>query len=344
MTSARTSEAVVAVDVGGTTVKGLLRVGGVVVDRATLPTFGTAASMTGTASAVPGAAAPPPGRAFGTVIAVIDRLVASARESGNPIVGIGLCTPGVVDPAAGRIVVAVNLGWEDLPIVDLLRDRYDVPVAVDHDARAAARAEIAARAAAGRTANNLVFIPIGTGVSASLVVEGRLVHGAAGGAGELGHVSVRPGGEPCTCGQRGCVEAYASASSIRRRYRAAGGTVDGGTEEILSVVDSDPIATSVWAEAVDALGAGIAALAALLDPSVVVIGGGLGEAGEQLLVPLRAAVAERLVWRGAPRIEQSLAGAGAGLEGAALLAETAAGGSPVRSVQAVNAVQPRRIP
>lgn len=311
--------AVVAVDVGGTTVKGQVRVGDVVLDRAVVPTSGSGSDpASGDVASTPG------GAALAAVHAVVDRLVASARAAGHPLAAIGLCTPGVVDSDAGRVVVAVNLGWQDLPIVDLLRERHGVPVSVAHDARAAATAEIAARAAAGRVVDEMVFIPIGTGVSASVIVDGRLVVGAAGGAGEVGHVCVRPGGALCSCGQRGCVEAYASARNLHRRYREAGGTLDGGAPEIIAAIDTDPVAAAVWADAVDALGAGVAILAAVLDPAVVVVGGGLGEAGERLLVPLRTAVDARLGWRPAPAIEQSLVGAGAGLAGAAILASAAA--------------------
>ncbi|WP_182047427.1 ROK family protein [Curtobacterium sp. ME26] len=311
--------AVVAVDVGGTTVKGMVRVGDVVLDRVVVPTFGAAPVVDALAAGGPALAA---------IAAVVDRLAAAAARAGHPLAAIGLCTPGVVDSPAGTVVVAVNLDWRDLPIVALLGDRYGVPVAVAHDARAAATAEIAARTAAGRDVTEMVFIPIGTGISASLVVDGRLVVGAAGGAGEVGHVCVRPGGEQCTCGQRGCVEAYASARNVARRYREAGGTIDGGAEDIVAAVDTDPVAAAVWADAVDALAAGVAILAAVLDPAVVVVGGGLGESGERLLAPLRTAVDARLGWRPSPRIEQSLAGAGAGLAGAALLATAAAAPAP----------------
>ncbi|QKS17490.1 ROK family protein [Curtobacterium sp. Csp2] len=344
------SGAVVAVDVGGTTVKGMLRIGDVVLDRAVVPTFGTVGPADGTVSGTPTAGTPTVGGpstggtavgdpaaggpALAAVVAVVDRLAAAATGAGHPLAAIGLCTPGVVDSAAGTVVVAVNLDWHDLPIADLLRERYGVPVAVAHDARAAATAEIAARTAAGRDVGEMVFIPIGTGISASLVVDGRLVVGAAGGAGEVGHVCIRPGGEPCTCGQRGCVEAYASARNIRRRYRAAGGTIDGATDEIVAAVDTDPVAAAVWADAVDALAAGVAILSAVLDPAVVVVGGGLGESGERLLAPLRTAVDARLGWRPSPRIEQSLAGAGAGLAGAALLARTAAATSTTSTTSA----------
>ncbi|MBP1301257.1 ROK family protein [Curtobacterium sp. 1310] len=325
------SGAVVAVDVGGTTVKGMVRVGDVVLDRAVVPTLAPVAATDAHAAATDATVGGP---ALAAVTAVVDRLAAAAATAGHPLAAIGLCTPGVVDAETGTVVVAVNLDWHDLPLAGLLRDRYGVPVAVAHDARAAATAEIAARTAAGRDVAELVFIPIGTGVSASLVVDGRLVVGAAGGAGEVGHVCVRPGGEPCTCGQRGCVEVYASARNIRRRYRAAGGTIDGATEEIVAAVDADPVAAAVWADAVDALAAGIAILSAVLDPAVVVVGGGLGESGERLLAPLRTAVDARLGWRPAPRIEQSLAGAGAGLAGAALLARTAAQSTAAQSTAA----------
>lgn len=327
--------AVVAVDVGGTTVKGVVRVGDVVLDRVVVPTFGP--DQPSGASPTDGPGRGDGGPALAAVVTVVDRLAEAAAGSGHPLAAIGLCTPGLVDSETGTVLVAVNLGWRDLPIAGLLRARYGVPVAVAHDARAAATAEIAARTAAGRDVDELVFIPIGTGVSASLVVDGRLVTGAAGGAGEVGHVCVRPGGEPCTCGQRGCVEAYASARNIRRRYREAGGTIDGATDEIVAAVDTDPVAAAVWADAVDALAAGVAMLAAVLDPAVVVVGGGLGESGERLLAPLRTAVDARLGWRPSPRIEQSLAGAGAGLAGAALLAETAAATTPAAAATSAGA-------
>jgi glucokinase len=305
------ASAVVAVDIGGTTVKGLVRAGDVVLERATVPTFPHPTSEQARGD-----------QAYGSVVALVAQLAAAAERAGHRLAGIGVCTPGLVDPDSGRIEVAVNLGWTGLPIADLLGERFGVPVAVDHDARAAAYAEHAARVAAGRPADHMVVIPIGTGIAGALVIDGRFVLGATGAAGELGHVSVVPGGDLCTCGQRGCVEVYASAGNIRRRYRAAGGTIDGDTEDIVAAIDSDPVAARVWDDAIDALAAGIAMLAAVLDPDVVVIGGGLGQAGERLLGPLRPRVDAKLGWRPSPRIEQSLVGSEAGLAGAALLAQT----------------------
>ncbi|GAA3341662.1 ROK family protein [Curtobacterium pusillum] len=312
--------AVVAVDIGGTTVKGaLFDVDGTVLDRATVATFPTGMSAV---------ADGPGGPALAAVTALVTQLAASATASGRTLTGIGLCSPGLVDAERGRVVVAVNLGWTDLPIAELLAARFDVPVALEHDARAAARAERAARLAADKPVDEFVFIPIGTGVSATVVTGGTIVHGATGGAGEFGHVPVVPDGEVCTCGQRGCVEVYASAGNVLRRYREAGGALAGSTRELVDLVGTDPIAARVWQEAVEALATGVVMLTAVLDPGAVIIGGGLGEAGDRLLVPLRAAVAERMRWRALPNIEQSLVGAGAGLAGAAILVNTQSTSTP----------------
>lgn len=300
---------VVAVDIGGTTVKGALySEAGVSLVGMRTPTFPDADRSDDLAN-----------QAIEAVTGLVDRLVASAAAEGYEVTGVGICSPGLVDSTAGLIVLAVNLGWTALPIVDILHARVGVPVALDHDARAAARAEQAARRAVGRDADNLVFIPIGTGIAATVVNDGSIMVGAGGAAGEFGHVPVVPDGELCTCGQRGCVEVYASAGSVLRRYREAGGAPADDTRAVVARVDTDPIATRVWCEAIEALAAGIVMLTAVLDPGVVVIGGGLGEAGEALLAPLRRSVADRLTWRNPPRIEQSLVGSVAGLAGAALL-------------------------
>ncbi|MCU1529129.1 MAG: Glucokinase [Frondihabitans sp.] len=298
--------AVVAVDIGGTTVKGAVAVhGGSVLHRATAPTFGV------------------DGDPLEAVSALIVQLAAAAESTGHRFAGIGIASPGLVDSVRGHVTFATNLGWSDLPLVDILTERFGVPVALEHDARAAARAERAARIAASRNGDDFVFVPIGTGVSAAIVTGGVVISGASGGAGELGHVPVIPGGELCTCGQRGCIEVYASASAILRRYRAAGGTVVGGTRDVAAALGRDDVADRIWNDAIQALAIGITGLAAVLDPAAIVIGGGLGESGERLLAPLRARVEEQLVWRTPPRIEQSLVGSGAGLAGAALLLDPA---------------------
>lgn len=307
------SHVVVAVDIGGTTVKGALYPeDGAGLAFASSPTFLDRPESAGLED-----------RPMAAVTGVVDELVARAASEDLVVTGIGVCSPGLVDSEAGVVVLAVNLGWAALPVADILRARFGVPVALDHDARAATRAEQAARRAAGLDADNLVFIPIGTGVSATVVAGGSFIVGEGGAAGEFGHVTVVPDGELCSCGQRGCVEVYASAGNVLRRYREAGGEQADDTREVVRRVDSDPVAALVWQEAIAALAAGIVMLTAVLDPGTIVLGGGLGQAGDRLLVPLRRSVADRLTWRKPPRIEQSLVGPAAGLAGAALLARTA---------------------
>lgn len=256
------------------------------------------------------------GDALASLTALIRHLLDRA-DGGDTRVGIA--TPGLVDSATGSIEYAANLGWRSLALRDELESGFGVPVSVDHDARAAAGAELVAQRARRGPLDDFVFVPIGTGVSAAVVAAGRVVPGAFGAAGEIGHMIAVPGGAVCACGQRGCVEAYASASGIARRYRINGGDADLSSADIVTRIGSDPIARRTWDEAVDALGAGLASVIAVLDPALVVIGGGLAGAGSALVDPLRVAVGRDLLWRTVPPIEQTLIGPEAGLIGAALL-------------------------
>ncbi|MDH2444077.1 ROK family protein [Amnibacterium sp. CER49] len=304
----------IAVDIGGTTIKAGL-----------YPEDGPALALLGAPTFLEGTPSDPPGdRAVAAVLAVVGELAELAARDGHVLVGIGVCSPGVVDSGSGVVVLAVNLGWADVPIAALLRDRFGVPVALDHDARAASLAERRARSLRGRDADDFVFIPIGTGVSATVVSGGAVLTGAGGAAGEFGHVPVVPGGERCSCGQRGCVEVYASASNILRRYREAGGAHAADTPGVVERIETDEIAALVWHQAVSALATGIVMLTAVLDPTAVVLGGGLSEAGDRLLAPVRRSVADLLTWRPPPAVERSLVGPAAALAGAALLAGTAA--------------------
>jgi glucokinase len=301
------TDLLLAVDVGGTSVKGALLTG----DGALL-----------TASRVRTAQdhrAP-----LDSVHLAIDTLLA---EAPSPPAALGLCTPGLVDPERGVVRYAANLGWSDLSLADLLRDRYRIPVWIDHDARAAAAAELAARG--GSEVRDLLFVPLGTGVSGALVAGGAVVLGAGGAAGELGHVSIYPDGERCECGQRGCIEVYASAAGILRRYRKAGGRVDSLAEAIARLETDDAIRT-VWADAIDALARGLVAMTAVLDPQLIVLGGGLSLSGTALLEPLRERLTELLTWRRPPELALSALGATGGIVGAALLA---AGSLPPSAVR-----------
>lgn len=294
---------VLAVDIGGTTVKGAVldRAGSVVARRAA-PTFAV------------------PGNAFASVAALVAQLHEAAAARGRRPVGIGLASPGLVDAAAGVVTYAANLGWSGMPLRDRLQDRFGLPVALEHDARAGALAERATHPEDTAGYTDFVFVPIGTGVSAAVVSGGVLVRGGSGAAGELGHVPVVPGGEPCACGQRGCVEAYASARSVVERYRRRGGRSATSAPELVACLEVDTVARQVWGEAVDALALGVAGLTAVLDPTTVVVGGGLSSAGDALLDPLERRLRDQLTWRAPPRLVRSVLGPRAGLVGTALLA------------------------
>ncbi|MET8546912.1 ROK family protein, partial [Kitasatospora sp. NPDC004799] len=238
---------------------------------------------------------------------------------GTPPRAAGIAVPGLVDEAGGTAVLAANLGWRDLPVRRRAEEHLDLPVAFGHDVRAGGLAE--SRLGAGRGCAHFAFVPVGTGIAAALVLDGRPVTGGRGFAGELGHLVVRPGGEPCGCGNRGCVETLASASAIARRYAEASGERRTTAEDVLArAAAGDRLAGRIRTEAVEALADGLAALTVLLDPERLVVGGGLAHAGEAYLAPLRTALAARLPFRPAPPLVAAELGHRAGSLGAALLA------------------------
>jgi glucokinase len=217
---------------------------------------------------------------------------------------------------------AANVGWRDVPLRELLTRDLGLPVAVDHDVRAAGHAERVLGRARG-VADCLVVV-IGTGIAGVVVSGGAPVRGATDLAGEIGHVPVYPDGDPCACGQRGCTETYASAAAIARRYLARSGRRLTAAE-VVAARESDPAAAQVWAEATEALGLALTTYTMLLDPSLVVLAGGLSAAGAALREPVRDALAARLAWRPAPPVELSRLAGRAGQYGAALFAWRAAG-------------------
>lgn len=285
-----------AVDVGGTTVKAGVLTG----DR------------------FEPAAAPRPTPYGATAVAEVIVDVVADLAASEDLAAVGVALPGIVDEATGTAVRSVNLGWEDVPFGDLLRDRLGLPVAVGHDVRAGARAEW--RLGAGRGSDEVVFVPIGTGIAAGVVLGGR-VHSAGGWAGELGHVDVGHD-EPCACGRRGCLEAVASGAALARRLTARTATpVEGGAGVAALVRRGDPDAVVVWEEALDALALALDWTATLLAPEVVVLGGGVALAGDDLLLdPLRRRLAERLTCQRPPRLVRAELGDRAGCVGAGLVA------------------------
>jgi glucokinase len=243
-----------------------------------------------------------------------------AEQLGAPASAAGVAVPGIVDEAGGTAVYAANLGWRDVPLRALLAERLGgVPVALGHDVRTGGLAE--GRVGAGRGADRFLFVALGTGIAGAIGVDGRVEAGAHGFAGEIGHIVVRPGGIPCPCGQRGCLERFASAAAVSEAWAAACGTPDADAADCAKAVDAgDPRALAVWRQAVDALADGLVTALTLLDPGVLIIGGGLAEAGETLFTPLREAIRSRVTFQKQPPLVPAALGDGAGCLGAGLLA------------------------
>ncbi|MEU6593460.1 ROK family protein [Streptomyces sp. NPDC046881] len=238
---------------------------------------------------------------------------------GEPAGAAGVAVPGIVDERTGTAVYAANLGWRDVPLRALLAERLGMPVALGHDVRTGGLAE--GRIGAGRGADRFLFVPLGTGIAGAIGIDGRVESGAHGFAGEIGHIVVRPGGAPCPCGQRGCLERYASASAVTEAWAAACGDPDADAADCARAVASgDPNAVRVWDEAVGALADGLVTALTLLDPRTLIIGGGLAEAGHVLFRPLRDAVRQRVTFQTLPTIVPAALGDTAGCLGAGLLA------------------------
>jgi glucokinase len=243
--------------------------------------------------------------------------------TGPGVVAAGVALPGIVDRARGVGVFSANIGWREVMVADPLAHRWGFPVRVDHDVMVAGWAEW--RLGAGRGVDDLAYVSLGTGISAALVCAGRLVRGGHGQAGELGHIVVRPDGPACGCGARGCLESVASAAAIRREYESRAGRPVDGAAEVVGRAGEDPTAATVLTDAVAALADGLAGLVQLVAPARIVVGGGLALAGETLLEPLRATLADRCRVVPAPEVVASRFGTRAGVVGAAMLAEHAIG-------------------
>jgi glucokinase len=243
-----------------------------------------------------------------------------ARQLGTEPLAAGVAVPGVLDEATGTAVYAANLGWRDVPLRALLAERLGgVPVGLGHDVRTGGLAE--GRIGAGEGVDRFFFIALGTGIAGAIGTDGRVEPGAHGGAGEIGHIVVRPDGPECGCGQRGCMEALASASAVGRAWAAASGDASAtAADAARAVVSGDDRAIAIWRDAVDALAAGLVTAVTLLDPRTVIVGGGLAEAGDILFVPLRDAVRARVTFQRVPTIVPAALGDAAGCLGAGLLA------------------------
>jgi glucokinase len=249
------------------------------------------------------------------VAAIADAVVDAVEElrTRHDVLGIGIAAAGFVDATGSRVVFAPNLAWRDEPLQATLERRTGLPAVVVNDANAAAWGEF--RHGAGRDVAHMVLLTVGTGLGGGIVLGGALLRGAAGFAAELGHLRVEPDGRRCGCGNRGCWEQYASGQALVRAARTladsgapaaarllalAGGDPDAvaGPHVTRAAGEGDPAARELLADLGRWLGEGAASVAAVLDPETVVVGGGLAEAGDLLLEPMRAAFRRELTARG----------------------------------------------
>jgi glucokinase len=254
----------------------------------------------------------------------IDRLPAIWADlkarSPEPIAAAGFGFPGIYDVRRGRIRQSPHCaGLDEFDLAPALAQVLDVPFIVDNDANLAALGEWAH--GAGRGTSSLVVMTIGTGVGAGIVLEGRIWGGVRGFAGEIGHVSIRPDGLECPCGNRGCLETEVSARAILRRYRELSSDGDGLTPEEICrrAAAGDEAARRAFIEAGTSLGLGLSLLINVLNPEMILIGGGIMTAGDLLLGPA-VAEAGRRSYRAAFEactIRPTALGNDAGLVGAA---------------------------
>jgi glucokinase len=264
----------------------------------------------------------------------IEKLVTELRTR-HDIAAVGVGAAGYIDRTRSVVLFAPNLAWRDLDLKADLERQLDLPVVVENDANAAAWGEF--QFGAGHDVDDLLLVTVGTGVGGGVVLDGSLYRGAFGVGAEIGHMRVVPDGIRCGCGNRGCFEMYGSGTALVREARAAaaagsllaadlieraGGDPARITGPLITDAarDGDTFALEHLAELGRWLGEGIASLTAVLDPAVVVIGGGVSAADELLLDPVRQAFAAQLTGRGhRPMLEirKAMLGNRAGLIGAA---------------------------
>jgi len=222
-------------------------------------------------------------------IAVQIEGLAADLPAGARLSAVGICAPGPLDHISGDLLTLVNLpGLSNTPFRRALQQRLQLPVRLDHDAKVAALGEF--YFGLGRARESMVYIVIGTGVGAAIIVEGRLLYGDGNSAGEVGHMTTDPSGQLCHCGSRGCLEAYASGPSLAQRYAGATGEHIDGAELAQRARAGDASAGRIFEEAGRALGIVIASLAMSVNIEEYVIGGSVAQSADLLLPPARATV------------------------------------------------------
>ena len=281
---------------------------------------------------------PMPGRSV--EVELLEQCLTQAVEvaaEGRRVQAVGLSAAGFVDAAGETVAFAPHLPWRGDPVRARLAHRWGVPVSLENDATCAVVAE--ATHGAARDRDSVVLVTLGTGIGGGLVAHGQVVRGAGGMAGEYGHMTVDWDGRPCECGGRGCWEQYCSGRALLREVRRRWGSVPSrlgehcsgdpsaltGPAVTAAAEQGDELALAAFTVVGQWLGRGLANLVAAVDPELVVVGGGVSDAGELLLEPARRELASVLVGaahRTVPPVVRAETGRAAGLVGAAVLARS----------------------
>ncbi len=317
---------VIGVDLGGTQIRtGVLR-GSNLLSRVS--------SLTGKD--------PAPERVMPRIFAAVEEALEQAGTTLNQTAGIGVASPGPIDYKTGVIFAPPNLpGWGRVPLRDLFTEHFHVPVFIENDAHSAGLGEY--MFGAGRGCSNMVYMTISTGIGGGVIIDGKIVEGAKGTAGELGHMTIDWRGERCNCGNIGCLEYIASGTGIARAANEAIRSAEGiellafartllehsGEEELqidaqtvaLAAEAGVPLARAIIQNAAEAIGTGLVNIIHCFNPEMIILGGGVIQMGPMLMEPALRVVQERAmkVPRESARIVQAQLGANAGLIGAGAL-------------------------
>jgi glucokinase len=262
---------ILGIDLGGTKIVALVAdKEGKIIKKGKTPTFAEEGPRT----------------VIGRIIDLTKEVLSSSKLGLKELLGIGICSPGPLDTEKGVVFFAPNLpGWKNVPLKDLLEKEFNIPVYVENDANAAVLGE--KWLGAGKRKKHIVYLTVSTGIGGGIIVNGEILHGATDSAAEVGHMTILPEGPQCNCGKKGCLEALASGTAIARRANSS------SAEEVYkAALKGDKKALGVIEEAARYLGLGIANLVNVLNPEVVVIGGGVSKMGELLFSVVRETVAK----------------------------------------------------
>ena len=273
-------------------------------------------------------------RVVENIVGLSKTLLSENNLKPEDIEGMGVALPGMIDSEAGEVIYSNNIAWKDVKIVKLIREKLPVKIKITNDANAAALGESVY--GAGKKYGNSVFITLGTGVGGGIIIDGKIFAGNKSAGAEIGHTVLRAGGAKCTCGLRGCFEAYSSATALIRETKAAmrknknsllwkacGGNIKKiNGKHPFDLYDKDESAKKVVDSYIDYLSLGLVNICNVFRPEVIMLGGGVCAQGDNLIRPLQKLVDERIYGGNlGPKVKIVIASLGndAGFMGAAAL-------------------------